>query len=798
MSDLQALTKQRDDILAQIKAIEENSEAKINKILEAIKKQRWYFFKNDPKILMDRDTGYLWANLDYFPWNPNKDRTDKHYTFDEAIAILEKYRTNVTKDWKIPKLDDFKEMIEDKSFPFYEVPEGCNEKDHSILKCMNWFCISNHDIFNKSICLWELEPGMAGGWRSNDKRDYSMCLLPYSTQLVDGTNYKQDVSKKNRVYKEKEKLQFTLDLFVNNSLIPVFENREKNGMNVAKFKNYKFVDLDDKDYAVLKPYYNLIIDNFCYEDFVVKEIKNGHFSDEFIKKFKDVLYSLAAQIKVAKSGEDCAEWAASLFEYALHDNHINVSDKFKKFIRELLLSQTNDNLKLCTTIDSNKNIEEINELYKKLYVEKPKLVKQLETLSKQIEDLSIQSEVTEEITLLSSKFDYLPLLAKYDIKAIESSPIRYFQAVQQWIDDLTSQLENYEEKMGNTIREFNSINLNLSKKYEDSSYLTDDENELLFSRQKYFNKLFSVEMVSVKNKLLAIKKQADDLEDKIDRINDGNNALYDLALLEKEERVSFSFLAENTAMILKNALVKVEYFQKNYDFVKASIEIWENWNEDYKVFKTTYNEEMKKFCEDDSIESEVWSKWYEDWRKLRFAIETKLQPIIERGLKSVIPFSQQTKGSVPLLLIEALETYKNTIDKFYLEERKGIYQKFAFQAGGDLQDKFETESELYKRTAAFQSQLQDIIFNCSNTEDRIFILRWANDLLDIQIDEILTFVVDRDLQQISRALLQEFSLLKQKNFSSYLMDVKAYSEEKSRREKEYNSLIFKMRKDLMK
>ena len=305
-------------------------------------------------------------------------------------------------------------------------------------------------------------------------------------------------------------------------------------------------------------------------------------------------------------------------------------------------------------------------------------------------------------------------------------------------------------------------------------------------------------MVSVKNKLLAIKKQADDLEDKIDRINDGNNALYELALLEKEERVSFSFLAENTAMILKNAIVKVEYFQKNYDFVKASIEIWENWNEDYKVFKTTYNEEMKKFCEDDSIENELWSKWYEDWRKLRFAIETKLQPIIERGLKSVIPVSKQVKDSVPLLLIQALETYKNAIDKFYLEERKGIYQKFAFQAGGDLQDKFETESELYKRTAAFQSQLQDIIFNCSNTEDRIFILRWANDLLDIQIDEILTFVVDKDLQQISNNLLNEFSLLKQKNFSSYLMDVKAYSEEKYRREKEYNSLIFKMRKDLMK
>ena len=40
--------------------------------------------------------------------------------------------------------------------------------------------------------------------------------------------------------------------------------------------------------------------------------------------------------------------------------------------------------------------------------------------------------------------------------------------------------------------------------------------------------------------------------------------------------------------------------------------------------------------------------------------------------------------------------------------------------------------------------------------------------------------------------------MKQKNYDIYLADAKAYSEEKARREKAYNSLIFKMRKDLAK
>lgn len=48
--------------------INDLSGSAIDKILDAIKEQRWYFFKNKPKVLIDKHTGLLWANLDYFPW----------------------------------------------------------------------------------------------------------------------------------------------------------------------------------------------------------------------------------------------------------------------------------------------------------------------------------------------------------------------------------------------------------------------------------------------------------------------------------------------------------------------------------------------------------------------------------------------------------------------------------------------------------------------------------------------------------------------------------------------------------
>lgn len=618
----------------------------IDRILEAIKNQRWYFFKNKPKVMMDRETGLLWANLDYFPYMKNN-LTEKYSTGDAAKS--EVIRNDIKAfdfgfdDFDVPTHFELWDAVEDYGFPF--------SNNSQRIKGLDFWAVN----YNGNVRGKDLDYAGAG----SDITSRSCAVIPCSKVLVTGSDYEKNVSANNPVFTEKERLQFTLDLFSQNELWPIFDD------------------------------------------------------------------------------------------------------------------------------------EEITELYKKIYFEKPKLLEQLQELQTQIEEL-------QTVTLLSSDFDYTALLDKYDIKAIDDSIIKYYKAVQQWCIELMEKLEYYEEEKASVIKDFNLISLKLSKKYEDNPNLTEDENVLLRDRQRFFQKKFSLGMNSIKTKILAVKKQADDLEYRIDEIDDGVNSICELAELEQEKRVSFSFLAENTAKIIKNALLKIEYFEDNHSFVMNAINLWESWTEDYKVFKTTYREDMKHDCEDDGIEEERWSVWYKDWQQLRYAIELKMQPVIERGLRGCMPTNSELEISVPELLIAVLEEYKNRIDKFYQEERKGIYQKFAFQAGGELQDKFETESSLYKYVAMFQSSLQDIIFNCKNAEDRVWILNWANSLLDIQIDEILEFVADNDLQKISHTILDEFAALKQKNYDIYLADVKAYSEEKARREKEYNSLVFKMRKDLSK
>lgn len=693
MTDLQTLTQQRDELLAKIREIESSCEgienehnaqrvqelnlehaqlsaqkqelsAKlsamesrlsaisseitklsgtgIDRILEAIKNQRWYFFKNKVNVMLDRTTGLLWNNPRYVHFLQENNNS---FTINEAVSMARDMDIDNFSNWNIvTKLEFEKISYSNSDYPFYTGGTRQIYSNSGII--IDW---GNYENYSNIRYYWtDSDYGKT--------TDHGVFLV-FSRDLVLNSEYENNVSPNNPNYTEKERLQFTLDLFVQNDLWPIFDD------------------------------------------------------------------------------------------------------------------------------------EEITELYKKIYYEKPRLLEQLQELQTQIESL-------QTVVLISSTFDYTALLAKYDVKAIDNSIIKYYQAIQQWTDELLEKLDYYEKEKDDVIRDFNVIGLKLGKKYESSDLLTAEENALLCERQRYFASRFSLGMTSVKSKILAVKHQAEELEYRIDEIDNGEDAIHQLALLEKEERASFGFVAENTAKIIRNALKKIEYFEANHQYVVWAIGAWEEWTEKYKVFKTTYQEEMKSSCEGDSIEEEVWQKWYADWQSLRFKIEQKVQPIIEKELHQRIEMIKEDEISVAQQIIAELAVYRDAVDTFYREERKGIYQNFVFQSNGDVQDKLESESKLYKITADFQRALQDIVFNCAKAEDRIFILNWANSLLDIQIDDVLSIISDHDLDKISDTILTEFSELKKKNYEIYLADAKSYGEEQTRRDKQFNSLLFKMRKGL--
>ena len=632
--------------------IDKLSSTATDRILEAIKNQRWYFFKNKPHILMDKTTGIIWANLDCFPWNKGEDPNDKGsmycYEFKEAEELLKKYITDNIPNWEFPKKQELIHFVEDKSCPFIKE----NSSDYRLKGYKFWITIEKTPS-NEKFMVLKLDE------LKNDENRDNAFLIPCSYHLIQNNEYEKNISENNHIYTEKERLRFTLDLFRKNELWPIFDDAE------------------------------------------------------------------------------------------------------------------------------------ITDLYKKIYFEKPRLLQALSEVETQLAQC-------EEVKTISANFDYTTLLNKYDIASIDKSIIKYYEAVQKWIDELMEYLADFEQQKESVIQDCNQIGLQLSTTYKDDSNLTEAENELLKNRQYYFKDKLALGMDKVKTNLLKVKQQADDIEYTINEIDDGDNAIYELAQLEKKERASFALIAENTAKIVNKALQKIDFFEHNRDFIVKAVEVWYKWNEDYKVFKTKQYEELKHSCEEDDIEAEVWQKWYEDWQKLRFTIEEKLQPMISRGLKGDIETKEEQEIPIIMQAIYVLNDYKIAVDNFYLEERKNIYQQYVFQNCGDLQEKFEVEKELYARTMNLQKVLQNIIFNCKKEADKIFILRWIDNLIDIQINEIIQFVADNNLEQISQEVLNEFAKLKQKNYYMYLADIKAYSQEQANREKAYNSLIFKMRKGLMK
>lgn len=621
-NELQAMTAEADRIYSDSR----------DKILEAIKKQRWFFIKNKPKVLFDRDTGYLWANLKHFPCCKRGGGGD--YAKNEAYSVVQAFDGDGYADWKLPLFDTLRAIISDPSFPFRE---GGGDR---ILNRRYWLYRTG-----KTMRCIDLDRNFYAGFGKGS-------ILPYSPILVEGSTYKDDVAADNKVYTQKERLQFTLDLFVRHELQPIF------------------------------------------------------------------------------------------------------------------------------TDDS------ITELYHQVYVETPKLMADLQARIGQLGAL----------IPLSENFDYHALLGDYDMQAIDGSIIQYYTAIQRWIGVLLEKLDEYERLKDDVIRDFNVISLTLSKKYEVDPNLTEEENSMLERRQRFFRQRISLDMNQVKEKLLSVKEQADALEERLDDLDASDQSLTAWASLNAECRPSFAFIAENTAKIIKKALLKIEYFESHKELVQEAIALWQAWSDDYRVFKSARRQEMQHLCEEDDIEEEIWSSWYDDWQSLRQKIEAGMQPLIAWSLKELV--LNEDKNLVQGKLMDQLAAYKRQIDDFFLKERKGIYQKYAFQPGGDLQDKFAAESDLYKRTLAFQEAVSKILFSCPKSEDRITILKWADPLWNLQIDAVLQFVSDRSLDQISEKVLHEFADLKKRNYAAFLNDVTAYSKAQKEREKQYDSLMFKMRKEL--
>ena len=78
------------------------------KILDAIKNQRWFFFENNRKLIFDSQTALIWANLDFFPYcksgNISYSRDARYIEVRNLIEDINEIKFLQEKNKKIPSM----------------------------------------------------------------------------------------------------------------------------------------------------------------------------------------------------------------------------------------------------------------------------------------------------------------------------------------------------------------------------------------------------------------------------------------------------------------------------------------------------------------------------------------------------------------------------------------------------------------------------------------------------------------------------------------------------------------------
>ncbi len=88
-------------------------------LLDTIKNQRWYFFENNDKIIFDKDTGLIWTNLKFFPYQKSGNNPYSGNKAKKLVTTINNQNWGGYNNWKVPTPNELWKMIADKTFPFF-------------------------------------------------------------------------------------------------------------------------------------------------------------------------------------------------------------------------------------------------------------------------------------------------------------------------------------------------------------------------------------------------------------------------------------------------------------------------------------------------------------------------------------------------------------------------------------------------------------------------------------------------------------------------------------------------------
>lgn len=435
---------------------------------------------------------------------------------------------------------------------------------------------------------------------------------------------------------------------------------------------------------------------------------------------------------------------------------------------------------------AQKECEEYNCIFDAYYT-RIQLQKQLVSLESQISELPEPTPVN----VFTSDFDYRLELNAYDLDAINNSAWQYSQASKQWISTLLSHIDEWENQYLSLVKNTVELNRELDKKLPVSINVTTEEKQLLESQLQQIKKRLDLGLTPLRSNLINLFSESQQISSNLEQ----TNTLFGLAQLEQQVRPSFELLAEHTAILCTKTLKEMEWLDGSLDFVKTIVSVLRKSVEDYLILVDKYQQDLVQIGLDNSIEIEEITKWFAEWRSERLSLLKQILPLLDAGLNKVID------ENTVLDVLPCIEQYRTELDQFYLQKRLGIHTTYAFQPNGHRQEKLEKEQEHTKLVHQFMQQLEKVIFNTKTTAQKIWLIRFSEVWQQGVVNEITDFLAKEQLierDDVVQIMSEELRKVQQQNLATCLQDAQSYSEALAQREKDVNTLIFKMRKALMK
>jgi hypothetical protein len=140
------------------------------------------------------------------------------------------------------------------------------------------------------------------------------------------------------------------------------------------------------------------------------------------------------------------------------------------------------------------------------------------------------------------------------------------------------------------------------------------------------------------------------------------------------------------------------------------------------------------------------------------------------------------------------------VDNFFKKDSFALYQKFAFLANGEVQIEYERRLALFKLCSQFQAALEKLLFALPEVAVRIHLLRWSEAITQQHFVGIRA-TTDTQLAlpqqaKVWQTISQELRTLQQRTLETFIQDTASFAQAREQRDKEFNSLVFKMRKAL--